>query len=131
MEHPEIKGWGADADLASRPGVPREHRPEPHPAAPPLTAQQEPRIPVLLSPTRRRLTPVFGDGPPPRGLSGAIKRLAYRLPEHRASRWMLLMLSDRVDAVEHAFWPLGKAGYAALAGLVGFRVARQLIQARR
>lgn len=132
MEHPEIWGWGADAELSNRPGVPREHRPAPHPAAPPLTSRQPPRFPLLVSPSKRQLTPVFGTGPPARGLSGAIKRLAYRLPEHRSSRWLLLLLSDRVDAVEHAGWPLGKAGSAAaLAGLVGFRVVRRLSLAAR
>jgi hypothetical protein len=35
------------------------------------------------------------------GLSGMLRRLAYRVPEHRARRWMLLMLADRVDIIEH------------------------------
>jgi hypothetical protein len=44
---------------------------------------------------------VFGTVQPPRGLSGLVRRAAYRVPEHRASRWMLLVVGDRIDALEH------------------------------
>ena len=48
------------------------------------------------------LTPVFGTAQPPTGLSGALRRLSYaRYSEGRAAHWLLLMLADRVDAVEH------------------------------
>jgi hypothetical protein len=33
-------------------------------------------------------------------VSGAIKRYAYTIPDHQVSRWMLLIVSDRVDAME-------------------------------
>ena len=47
------------------------------------------------------LTPVFGTAQPPKGLSGAIRRFSYaRYSEGRAAHWLLLMLADRVDAVE-------------------------------
>jgi hypothetical protein len=44
------------------------------------------------------MPPVFGTAVPPRGLSGAIRLLAYRLPDHYPSHWLLLMLGDRVDS---------------------------------
>lgn len=48
-----------------------------------------------------RLTPVFGTTLPLSGLSGAIRRFAYRrYSEGRAAHWLLLILGDRVDAVE-------------------------------
>ena len=48
-----------------------------------------------------RIPPVFGTSTPPRGLSGAIRKYAYReYSEGRAAHWLLLMLADRVDAVE-------------------------------
>jgi hypothetical protein len=55
----------------------------------------------LYSSQRRGLTPVYGTAQPPRGASGFLRRAAYRIPEHRARRWMLLMLADRVDVMEH------------------------------
>src|SRR4030081_1190733 len=49
------------------------------------------------SPDKRR-PPVFGTAVPPRGLSGAIRLLAYQLPDHSPSHWLLLMFGDRVDS---------------------------------
>ena len=48
-----------------------------------------------------KLTPVFSSAVPPRGVSGALRRLAYRIPDYRARRWLLLMIADRIDVVEH------------------------------
>ncbi len=46
------------------------------------------------------LPPVFGTAQPLHGLSGAIRRLAYdRLSETKNTRWLLLVLGDRVESV--------------------------------
>jgi hypothetical protein len=45
-----------------------------------------------------QITPVFGTAQPPRGLTGMLRRMAYSFPEHRARRWMLLILTDRIEA---------------------------------
>lgn len=46
------------------------------------------------------LPPVFGTAQPLHGLSGAIRRIAYdRLSETKNTRWMLLVLGDRVEAI--------------------------------
>jgi hypothetical protein len=47
------------------------------------------------------LTPVFGTAQPLSGVSGAIRRYAYRYSEGRMAHWLLLVLGDRVDAWEH------------------------------
>jgi hypothetical protein len=47
-----------------------------------------------------KLTPVFGNACPPRGLSGLIRDFAYNFSEGRLSHWILLMAADRVDMVE-------------------------------
>ncbi len=78
-----------------RPGVPRESVPEPLSR---VAARQEPTVEVLMPPGRSELTPVFGTTLPPRGVSGLLRRAAYRIPEHKATHWQLLMLADRVDA---------------------------------
>jgi hypothetical protein len=63
--------------------------------------QQPERWPRERSVEHERLTPVFGTSAPPRGASGAIRRLAYaRYSEARAAHWLLLLAADRVDAKE-------------------------------
>jgi hypothetical protein len=96
-----IKGWGSDLDPKMRPGVPRDKAPEIgvellYPAIP----QQVPRTRIHQSTEHGKLTPVFGTSCPPSGLSGRIRDLAYRFSEGRLSRWMALMLADRVNVVE-------------------------------
>lgn len=46
------------------------------------------------------LPPVFGTAQPLHGVSGAIRRLAYdRLSETKNTRWLLLVLGDRAEAI--------------------------------
>jgi hypothetical protein len=95
-----IPGWGADLDPADRPSVPREWPPTPAPGSHWVKPEpQEQHGPRERSIEHLELTPVFGTSVPLRGLSGAIKRLAYRrYSEGRAAHWLLLLLGDRVDA---------------------------------
>lgn len=44
---------------------------------------------------------MFGTWQPAHGVAGALWTLAYRVPEHRAWRWALLLLADRVDVLGH------------------------------
>lgn len=95
-----IPGWGVDRDPADRPAVPREQAtPElihPHWDFPERQAQDWPRERSL---EHEFVTPVFGTTCPPHGLSGAVRRLAYRrYSEARAAHWLLLLLGDRIDA---------------------------------
>jgi hypothetical protein len=62
--------------------------------------QQVPRNRVHKSTEHGKLTPVFGNACPPRGLSGKIRDFAYNFSEGRLSHWILLMAADRVDVVE-------------------------------
>jgi hypothetical protein len=49
------------------------------------------------------LTPVFGTSCPPKGLSGVMRKVAYkRYSEAKAAHWLLLLAADRVDALESA-----------------------------
>jgi hypothetical protein len=44
---------------------------------------------------------VFGTSTPPKGISGAIRKFAYRkYSEGRTAHWLLLIAADRVDAFE-------------------------------
>lgn len=68
-------------------------------------------------------TPVFGTAQPLHGLSGVLRRGAYRIPEYRARHWMLLMAADRVDVLEDRLGGLASAPLdAAGAGGAAARV---------
>jgi hypothetical protein len=92
---------GVDENPEDRPGVPRETRPHRLPGAHWKEPEQQPADRQLL--TRlgfRRLTPVFSTAVPPRGVSGAVRRVAHRLADHRVSHWVLLLIADRIDVIE-------------------------------
>ncbi|PFG38959.1 hypothetical protein ATJ97_1452 [Georgenia soli] len=95
-----IPGWGADLDPADRPSVPRE-RFEPTGAHWDFPERQPEKWPRERSMEHKFLPPVFGTSAPPRGLSGVIRKYAYRrFSEARAAHWLLLLAADRVDAQE-------------------------------
>jgi hypothetical protein len=122
------RGWGIDATGATRPGVPREWEGAGSGGLDGSAPALEREVLLLDRDGAPYVTPVVGSGPRPRLLSGALRRLAYRLPEHRGSRWALLLGADRVDVAEHrlgaALWVLPAAaalalGYAAVSRLLG------------
>ena len=95
-----IPGWGADLEHANRPAYPREVRIDAG-AHWDLPDQQPELAPREKSMEHARLTPVFGTVAPLKGASGVIRRFAYdRFSEGRAAHWLLLILGDRVDAME-------------------------------
>ena len=96
-----IPGWGADLDPKDRPSVPRERfDPDLNGAHWDFPERQPERWPRERSVEHKFLTPVFGTSCPPRGLSGVVRRYAYRYSEGRAAHWLLLIGADRVDALE-------------------------------
>jgi hypothetical protein len=97
-----IPGWGADLDPADRPAVPRERFDLDTGAHWDFPDRQEELVPRERSIEHAFLTPVFGTAQPLRGLSGIVRAHAYeRYSEARAAHWLLLVLGDRIDAVEH------------------------------
>lgn len=96
-----IPGWGVDADPASRPAVPEELPVGPAPGVHWDVPEDQPhREARERSNEHAFLTPVFGTSTPPSGLSGVIRRSAYRFSEGRAAHWLILIGADRVGAVE-------------------------------
>ena len=65
--------------------------------------QQPVNIEVLHSNERPGITRVFGTSTPPEGLSGAIRRWAFKYSEGKGTHWMWLILADRVNVVEGVF----------------------------
>jgi len=97
-----IPGWGADLDPADRPSVPRsKFDPAATGAHWELPERQPEKSPRERSIEHLCLTPVFGTSTPLHGLSGVVRRYAYRTySEGRAAHWLLLLGADRVDAIE-------------------------------
>jgi hypothetical protein len=97
-----IPGWGMDADPENDPTYPMkrwngaDHQRIHYERAP----QQPVNIEVFHSIERPGITRVFGTSTPPSGLSGAIRRYAFRYSEATAAHWMTLILADRVDVVQ-------------------------------
>ena len=97
-----IPGWGADLDPRDRPSVPRlQYQDDLSGAHWRFPERQPEKWPRERSMEHEMLTPVFGTSCPPHGLSGVLRRYAYRrYSEARAAHWLLLVAADRVDSVE-------------------------------
>lgn len=101
-DYSHIKGWGIDADPKNDPTYPMKHRTDAEQEGyswerPPL---QEVNIEVLHSNERPNITAVFGTSVPPSGLSGVIRRFAFKHTENSYLHWLPLILADRVNEVE-------------------------------
>ncbi len=95
-----IPGWGVDLDPADRPSH-RTLRYDPDatgahwdfPDRQPGAENRERSVEHAF------VTPVFGTAQPLHGVSGAVRRLAYRrFSEGRLAHWALLVVGDRLDA---------------------------------
>lgn len=96
------EGLGSDESSNDRPGVPQEiDPPEPLASAHWLVPDQQTTEPQPLVGHGLERTPVFSTAVPVRGVSGVLRRVAYGVPDYRARRWLLLMLADRIDVLEH------------------------------
>jgi hypothetical protein len=97
-----INGWGIDADPKNDPTYPMKHRTDEEQKGyswerPP---QQPVNIEVLRSIERPNVSATFGTSTPPKGLSGMIRRYAFKYSESSYGHWLPLLLADRVNVVE-------------------------------
>lgn len=98
-----IKGWGIDIDPKNDPTYPIKN---------PRTdveqqgyswerpVQQPVTVEILHSNERPGVSAVFGTTAPPSGLSGALRRYAFRHSESQLMHWIPLVVADRVNVVE-------------------------------
>ena len=98
----QLPGWGVDNDPANDPTYPMRQR---HPDDPrgytwERPTQQVADVEILMSIERPMLPAVFGTSVPPSGLSGLIRRLAFKYGESDYRHWLPLLLADRVNVVE-------------------------------
>ena len=113
-DHSHIKGWGIDADRKNDPTYPMKKRTDEEILGytwerPP---QQSVNIEILKSVERPNIPAVFGTSVPPSGLSGMIRRAAFKKSESSYGRWLPLVLADRIgvfegmlDDISHGIFP--------------------------
>jgi len=98
----DIKGWGVDADPSDNPNYPiKQYNGDDHQRLdwerPPL---QPVTVEILKSVEHPRISAVFGTTLPPSGLSGALRRVAFKYNESEYGHWLNLLLADRINVVE-------------------------------
>lgn len=118
-----IKGWGIDADPANNPTFPMRHvenmktrgftwdRPD----------VQESDVEILQSVEHKTRPAVIGTSTPPSGLSGVIRRIAFRRSESDWWHWLLLMGADRINVVEGVVQDLAHGKVPNIPGEMGAR----------
>ena len=98
-----VPGWGVDIDPKNDPTYPM--KPNRTDAEQTGYSWERPSlqpvdVEVLHSNERPNVTAVFGTASPPSGLSGMIRRFAFKFSENEYSHWLPLILADRVNVVE-------------------------------
>ena len=104
-QYEHINGWGVDADPQNEPTYPmKKYTGDDHKRSNytrPAPQQQD--VEILHSNERPGLSAVFGTVSPPSGLSGVIRRFAFRYSEESLRHWFALVLADRVNVIEGIF----------------------------
>lgn len=103
-----IPGWGVDRNPQDRPGYPLEQ--EHHVGFDTVQG-----------------VPPYTETIPLKGLSGILRRAAYKVPDWKPRRWMMLLMADRLDSLESKLTPRN----LILAGGVGGLAAALLLRRKR
>lgn len=106
----DIPGWGHDADPKNNPTYPmKNYTGDDHERLNwERPVQQVTDIEVLHSNERPSLSAVFGVAAPPSGLSGMLRRFAFKHSESTYSHWLPLVLADRINMIEGIVEDIGK-----------------------
>lgn len=123
----KVRGWGVDANPGNNPTYPMRHIEDQQDRG--LTwsrpALQVPDVEVLQSIEHQRLPAVIGTSTPPNGLSGMIRRYAFRRSESDWWHWLLLMGADRLNVVEGVIDDLGHGRVPNIPAEMGVRAEWQ------
>lgn len=97
-----IPGWGIDADPDNEPTYPiKDYNGDDHLRINWERPEQQPvDVEILKSNEHGRMPAVFGNTLPPSGLSGAIRRFAFKYSENSFAHWLPLIVADRINMVE-------------------------------
>ncbi|HEX8198597.1 MAG TPA: hypothetical protein VF571_20555 [Pyrinomonadaceae bacterium] len=119
----QVKGWGVDANPKNDPTYPMKNRNNGEHAGyswdrPP---QQAINVEVLHSNERPNVSATFGTSTPPAGVSGVIRRAAFKYSENSYGHWLPLMLADRVNMVEGVLDDLSYGQVPNIFGEMGWK----------
>lgn len=119
-DYMSIKGWGIDVDPENQPTYPmRDNSAEDMEMGRPT--QQKPTVEILKSNERPKVSAVFGTSTSPKGLSGVIRRRAFRYSESSWAHWFLLLFADRINVVEGVFQDFGRGRIPNVFAEMGLR----------
>ena len=119
-----IPGWGVDADPENDPTYPMRDRSKEDASgvmAWERPAIQETDVEILQSIEHNRRPAVVGTTTPPSGLSGMIRRAAFKKSESNWWHWLMLMGADRVNVVEGVVQDLARAKIPNIPAEMGVR----------
>ncbi len=102
VSYQDIPGYGMDADPKNEPTYPmKNYTGDDHKRLNyERSVQQAPSVEILQSNERPSLTAVYGTSVPPSGLSGMIRRYAFKHSEDRYRHWIPMILADRINVYE-------------------------------
>jgi hypothetical protein len=118
-----IRGWGVDADPSNDPTYPMRDQSQDQGLTavwerPPL---QDAQVEILQSIEHVRRPAVVGTSTPPAGISGMLRRTAFRWSESNWLHWLILLGADRVNMVEGVVGDLAHARVPNIPAEMGIR----------
>ncbi|UYY56962.1 hypothetical protein [Sphingomonas sp. S2-65] len=118
-----ITGWAVDADPDNDPTYPIRDQTADHGLSKAWNRPvvQQPDVEILQSIEHIRQPAVVGTSTPPAGVSGAIRRIAFRWSESNWIHWLLLMGADRINVVEGVVEDLAHARVPNIPAEMGIR----------
>lgn len=124
FDYKDIPGWGMDADPENEPTYPmKNYTGDDHNRIRyERSAQQPEEVELFMSNERPEMTRVFGTSVPPSGLSGMIRRYAFKHSEDRYRHWLPLILADRINVVEGLFEDFSKGYFPNVGAERGWKV---------
>jgi hypothetical protein len=96
-----VPGWGVDANPENDPTYPcRDRSKDDHSGTWVRPTQQQTDVEILQSIEHKQRPAVVGTSTPPSGLSGVLRRAAFRKSESNLLHWMGLLGADRINMIE-------------------------------
>lgn len=121
-----VTGWGVDADPSNNPTYPyRDRSKDDHSGSWQRPSPQHAKVEILQSIEHKQRPAVVGTSTPPSGISGLLRRLAFRKSESNLLHWVLLLGADRINMAEGVAQDLSRGKVPNIPAEWGVRAAWQ------